>query len=87
MVMVARMMSVEHVRQAADEAGLDLAEIQRQLREPTVRQDLYEPPVFSQQLIATPPRPVLPQRTKATRRPPVHGVAMTRLPTPRREAA
>lgn len=80
MVMVARMLGAEHVRQVMDDAGLDLDSIQRTLRERVVRQDLFQPlaelmkapqPSAAQPTerpaMVVPPRPVLPERVKAKR--------------------
>lgn len=71
MVLVARMLGAEHVRQVlVDDAGLDLVEIQRQIRARTVRQDLFSPISIETAPFADAQPIALPQRVKAKRKPP-----------------
>ena len=71
MVMVSRMLGAEHVRQVlVDDAGLDLVEIQRQLRERMDRQDLFSPLAIERAPFADSSPIALPQRVKAKRTPP-----------------
>jgi hypothetical protein len=71
MVMVARMLGAEHVRQVlVDDAGLDLVEIQRQLRARQTRQDLFVPLAVERAPFADAGPIALPDRVKARRKPP-----------------
>jgi len=76
MVLVARMLGAEHVRQVlVDDAGLDLVEIQRQLRARTVRQDLFAPLAAPVAPFADAAPIALPERVKAKRKPPQRTIA------------
>lgn len=76
MVMVARMLGAEHVRQVlVDDAGLDLVEIQRQIRARLVRQDLFSPIAVERAPFADAAPIALPQRVKAKRKPPQSSAA------------
>lgn len=71
MVMVARLLGAEHIRQVlVDDAGLDLAEIQRQIRARTTRQDVFSPLAIEPAPFADAAPIALPQRVKAKRTPP-----------------
>ena len=76
MVMVARLLGAEHVRQVlVEDAGLDLVEIQRQIRARTVRQDVFAPLATERAPFADAAPIALPERVKAKRKPPQRTIA------------